>query len=195
MAITDLGIVYPVHKGIYSAATTYSKLNIVTYIGSAYMAKDVADFTDKLPTNTTYWLLLCAGSAAGVVDALYPVGIIIQLAVATNPATLFGGTWVAHGTGKIAVAIDATDTDFDTVDETGGAKSNNLALTGIYAALSTAGKSDIITGLSYVTDYLESDYSSTPSASTAATGLAIGGTLPASTVQPYIVVYRWVRTA
>jgi len=196
MAVTDLGRVCPVPKGVYDNATEYYKLDIVTYVGSSYMAKSTT--TGNLPTNTTYWILLSAGSATGIMEAVYPVGIIIELAVATNPATLFGiGTWSAHGTGKVTVGIDSSDTDFDTVDETAGDKTHTHVLSASgYAKLSNTGKADMVSVGSFVTDYLEADFAPTSSSSTATAGIALGGATNAgSSLQPYIVVYRWRRTA
>lgn len=47
--------------------------------------------------------------------------------VATNPGTLLGvGTWVAFGQGRMLVGLDSGDTDYDTVEETGGAKTVTL---------------------------------------------------------------------
>lgn len=41
----------------------------------------------------------------------------------TNPASTLGyGTWEAFGAGRFLVSLDSSDTDFDTVLETGGAK-------------------------------------------------------------------------
>lgn len=60
---------------------------------------------------------------ADVIDALYPVGAIYTSTLSTNPATLLGrGTWSAFGAGRVMVGRDANDTDFDTAEETGGAK-------------------------------------------------------------------------
>lgn len=57
------------------------------------------------------------------VAAAWPVGSIFISAVATNPATLLGiGTWAAFGAGRVLVGFNASDTDFDTAEETGGAK-------------------------------------------------------------------------
>ena len=58
-----------------------------------------------------------------VLDLAWPVGSVFISVVSTNPNTLLGGgTWVAFGTGRVLVGIDSADADFDTVEETGGAK-------------------------------------------------------------------------
>ena len=53
----------------------------------------------------------------------YPVGSVFVSVSPTNPASVFGyGTWTAFGTGRVLVGVDVGDTDFDTVEETGGSK-------------------------------------------------------------------------
>lgn len=63
-----------------------------------------------------------------ILDAIYPIGsVYINASDSTNPGTLLGfGTWVAWGVGKVIVGIDTGDTDFDTAEETGGAKTHTL---------------------------------------------------------------------
>jgi len=62
-------------------------------------------------------------SLSTILQAVYPVGSIYITITATNPATVFGfGTWVAFGTGRTLVGIDTGQTEFDTVEETGGHK-------------------------------------------------------------------------
>lgn len=57
-----------------------------------------------------------------------PVGSIFLAVVSTNPATLLGyGTWSAIGAGRVLVGLDSGDTDFDTVEETGGAKTKAIS--------------------------------------------------------------------
>ena len=52
-----------------------------------------------------------------------PVGSLHVTVDPTNPATTLGyGTWAAFGTGRVIVGVDVGDTDFDTVQETGGSK-------------------------------------------------------------------------
>ena len=55
------GRVLVLHKGEYSAATTYSAMDEVTYLGSNYRAKQST--TGNSPTNTTYWQLVTKGIA------------------------------------------------------------------------------------------------------------------------------------
>ena len=57
----------------------------------------------------------------------FPVGAVFIAVVATNPATLLGyGTWSAIAAGRVLVGLDSGDTDFDVVEETGGAKTHAL---------------------------------------------------------------------
>lgn len=46
----------------------------------------------------------------------------------TNPSTYLGGTWVAWGAGKVPVGVDDSDTDFATVEQTGGEKTHRLTV-------------------------------------------------------------------
>lgn len=57
---------------------------------------------------------------------LYPVGSIYMAINAANPGLVFGGTWVAWGTGRVPVGVDTSDTDFNTVEKTGGEKKHLL---------------------------------------------------------------------
>jgi hypothetical protein len=60
---------------------------------------------------------------AGGAGEAFPVGAVFIAVVSTSPATLLGyGTWSAFGAGRVLVGLDSGDTDFDTVEETGGAK-------------------------------------------------------------------------
>lgn len=73
------------------------------------------------------------GGEKAITDTLkraYPVGSIFFSAVATNPGTLLGvGTWVAWGTGRMPVGVDPAQTEFSTVEKTGGAKTHTILLT------------------------------------------------------------------
>jgi microcystin-dependent protein len=65
-----------------------------------------------------------------IIGAIYPVGSIYMSVESTNPGTTFGvGTWTAWGSGKVPVGVDVGDASFDTVEETGGAKTVTLDTT------------------------------------------------------------------
>jgi hypothetical protein len=52
--------------------------------------------------------------------AAHPVGSIFFTTIAANPGTLFGGTWVAWGSGRMPIGVDSSNTKIDTPGETGG---------------------------------------------------------------------------
>ena len=142
-----------------------------------------------------------------IFDKIYPVGsIYINAAVSTNPGTLLGfGTWVAFGAGKVPVGIDSSDTDFDTAEETGGGKTASTTLpnhvhqwydgtrsgsgstidffTGaVSGSFNSSGNADNFSGDPDTGNYYTANPTTNPS-------------ITVSTIQPYIVVYMWKRTA
>jgi len=78
-------------------------------------------------------------SAANV---FYPVGCVYTSVLPTSPADLFGvGIWTSIGAGKVLIGVDTGDTDFNTVEKTGGSKAGVIQHThaGPYHAHNTAG--------------------------------------------------------
>lgn len=128
---------------------------------------------------------------------LNPIGTIREFNVSTNPNTLLGfGTWSAYGTGRVTVAIDAGQTEFNTVGETGGAKTHTLTSSesGLPAHTHTSNSTGYRAGASQWTPNLTGTtnwgFDVVTNANTAANASSAHNNL-----QPYIVVYRWVRTA
>ena len=78
--------------------------------------------TASAGTNTTQ--LATTAFVQAALQAVYPVGsVYVNATSSTNPATLLGfGTWVAFGAGRVMVGLDSADADFNTAEETGGAK-------------------------------------------------------------------------
>ena len=60
--------------------------------------------------------------------ACYPVGSIYMSTSSTNPGSLFGGTWVAWGSGRVPVGVNTNDTNFNTVEKTGGESTVTLSV-------------------------------------------------------------------
>lgn len=146
-------------------------------------------------------------NGTNIFEKIYPVGsIYINAAVSTNPGTLLGfGTWVAFGAGKVPVGIDSSDTDFDTAEETGGGKTASTTLpnhvhqwydgtrsgsgstidffTGaVSGSFNSSGNADNFSGDPDTGNYYTANPTTNPS-------------ITVSTIQPYIVVYMWKRTA
>jgi hypothetical protein len=59
------------------------------------------------------------------INSMYPIGSIYMSVNSTNPSTLFGGTWVAWGQGKVPVGFNINETEFNESEKTGGAKTHN----------------------------------------------------------------------
>tara|TARA_R110001592_G_scaffold86151_7_gene254274 strand:- start:4771 stop:5391 length:621 start_codon:yes stop_codon:yes gene_type:complete len=83
-------------------------------------APTAAAGTNTTQLATTAFVQTAATTAATINGAAYPVGSVYTAVVATNPNTLLGvGTWAAFGAGRVLVGLNASDTAFDTVEETG----------------------------------------------------------------------------
>ena len=155
--------------------------------------KDVSETLTNKTLTTEANTLTSGGNALTTLQAVYPVGsVYINAAVTTNPATLLGfGTWVDIGGGRVLVGQDAGDTDFDTLQETGGAKTHTLSVNEIPSHTHTID----------LRGNGENENVQTPSASDnsdpnmTATTDATGGGAAHNNLQPYIVVKMWRRTA
>lgn len=60
-------------------------------------------------------------------ERYYPVGTIYETVLSVNPNNILGfGTWEEFGSGRVLVGVDTTQTEFDEVKKTGGAKTVTL---------------------------------------------------------------------
>ena len=137
-------------------------------------------------------------TAAEVNAHAYPVGSIYTSISSTNPATLLGvGTWVAFGAGRTLVGFDSTQTEFDTVEETGGSKTHTLTESELPAhthnTLSSYQNNVEVIGSSTVT-ITEADRSGENGDVDLVTS-STGSNSAHNNLQPYITVYFWKRTA
>ena len=155
--------------------------------------------------------------------AIYPVGSIYMSVNATNPSTYFGGTWVAWGAGRVPVGINASDSNFNTVEKTGGAATVTLSASQIPShthakgtlATASAGAHthnlqnqkapwgtsasnrvlvDATSGYTEVTNKATTSAGAHTHTVSGSTA-ATGGGGSHNNLQPYIVCYMWKRTA
>ena len=131
---------------------------------------------------------------------IFPVGAVYISVTSTNPSTYFGGTWVQFGQGKTLVGVNTSDTDFNTVEKTGGSKRRSLAAR-IGAFDSDIGKIGYAAmanpsggGFSYgIAGSAFRDISGNRVNHNTIVVDNIDGKDP-SIVQPYVTVYFWKRT-
>lgn len=128
---------------------------------------------------------------------MHRVGDIIFSTSDENPSTIYGGTWVAWGKGQVPVGVDTSDSDFNTVEKTGGEKEHTLTVDE-----TPSHKHDIYGGNTTTTNTLTSYNSNgwiTLLGGTAykndGTMTTVGNDEPHNNLQPYITCYMWKRTA
>ena len=66
--------------------------------------------------------------ASAIFLASHRVGDLYFTTTPTNPSTVVGGTWAAWGGGRTPVGVNPADTDFKTVEKTGGEKTHTLTV-------------------------------------------------------------------
>ena len=156
---------------------------------------------------------------------MYPVGSIYLSVSPTNPSTYFGGTWVAWGSGRVPVGINTSDSNFNTVEKTGGASAVTLTasqmpshthtFTGSSTTTNSAGghthnvgwDADGGGGTSRYTVHKAGTSGAQGTSPTSNSGAHThtltpkgkngntGGGGSHTNLQPYIVCYMWKRTA
>lgn len=158
-----------------------------------------------------------------VAGAIYPIGSIYMSVSPTNPSEYFGGTWVAWGSGRVPVGINTDDSNFGTVEKTGGA--STVVLTTAQMPIHSHDKGTLaadgngshghnlnltkagwgVDGASNKVVVDSTSYTALTNVGTAWAGYH-GHTISGSTasagsgnahsnLQPYIVCYMWKRTA
>jgi hypothetical protein len=169
------------------------------------------EVTPALATGITaaeVWNLI----KAEALNSTYPIGAIYASVANTSPASAFGGTWTPYGAGKVLAGHDYNDpADADFVasstdgssEKTGGAKTTDVAVSttvprdgwgneqsgNAMAEPNTAGR--LITG----DGSTESGETMESLAHASGDRTFTSATSAVSTLQPYVVVYMWKRTA
>lgn len=129
---------------------------------------------------------------------MHRVGDIIFSTSDENPSTIYGGTWVAWGKGQVPVGVDTSDSDFNTVEKTGGEKEHTLTVNEMpsHSHIQTwngnimvgGGSGGESTNGSYLNEGGNGIYPATLTNN-------VGNSHSHNNLQPYITCYMWKRIA
>lgn len=131
-----------------------------------------------------------------LLDFIYPIGSIYMSVSSTNPELLIGGEWVSWGAGRVPVGVDTTDSDFNSVEKTGGEKKHTMTIeelvshNHIYHVKNTQGSGTYReTAARGSNNSGEDDWRQDPFTENT------GSSQPFNIQQQYITCYMWKRTA
>lgn len=143
---------------------------------------------------------------ATLIDMIYPVGSIYMTATLNTAAkvkTALGGvgTWVAWGAGRVPVGVNTSDTDFSTVEKTGGEKTHILTaaeLPEIEGTLPHIAYGETkVSGVFSFTSGSVSNYegANSDTINNKIYKMSFGSGTAHNNLQPYITCYMYKRTA
>ena len=177
-----------------------SKAELAGSASQAFSATTAASGTNTTQVATTEFVSTAVGNitAAFINNLVYPVGAIFTTVTpyadsAAVAAVLGTGTWAVFGSGRTLVGVDSGQTEFDTVEETGGAKTHTLTEAELpahdhdYTKVRT--RTISVDLPQYNIPMLDTTPTETAQTATAGSGAAHNN------LQPYITVYFWKRTA
>lgn len=142
-----------------------------------------------------------------MLDRMYPVDSIYISTNSTSPASLYGGSWERYGTGRALISASDTDNDFK-AGTTGGSKTHEVRvrLVNIYGLAGISTTSDL-TGISVDGGKTYSGFTNFNGNQTINTARGMDGSFGPTqvnfyaaigklpTLDPYVSVYIWRRTA
>ena len=182
--------------GVTATTAEINYIDVAT-LGTVEASKAITVDANKDVTgirNLTITGTLSGATGLVTMSDVYPVGsIYINATNANNPSSLLGfGTWVAFGAGRVPVGIDATQSEFDTAEDVGGAKTHTLTTSELPSHTHNQPA-----GISPAPNANDVDVTGGNGATLAANVVtdATGGGSAHNNLQPYIVVYMWKRTA
>ena len=142
-----------------------------------------------------------------LLDRMYPVDSIYISTNSTSPASLYGGNWERYGTGRALISASDTDNDFK-AGTTGGSKTHEVRvrLANIYG-LAGISSSHNLSGISVDGGKTYNGFTNFNGRQTVETARGMDGSFGPTqvefyssisklpTLDPYVSVYIWRRTA
>lgn len=121
---------------------------------------------------------------------VYPIGCIYMSIQNISPNTLFGGTWVEWGKGRVPVGVNADDNNFKTVEKIGGESTHTLTVAEMPSHNHVINRTGGIHSGGYA-----SLYGDTNNGDKGFVTENNGKSIAHNNLQPYITCYMWKRTA
>ena len=178
---------------VVDVANNETKKVQAQYVGTGQGGAEIpiSDTAPLDPEEDDLWIDTSdEAGGSSIISAIFPIGSIVIKADNSDYSNWLGFTWERTLVGRVAVGIDSTDTDFDTIGETGGSKTlqahrhaiaqKNDAGDGGYGSMTTLD----IANIGWSDKYNAFNYG------TSETGTGNSGNL-----QPYQVVAYWKRVA
>ncbi|HML68271.1 MAG TPA: DUF859 family phage minor structural protein [Clostridia bacterium] len=86
-------------------------------VGWPVRFRENVQFDDSMSFSSVLWLT----------NLIFPVGSIRMTVSAADESAFLGGTWVRWGIGRVPVGVNISDTNFNTVEKTGGTSTQALS--------------------------------------------------------------------
>ena len=122
-----------------------------------------------------------------------PIGSIYISVINQNPSNYFGGTWEQFANGRTLVGVDTSQTEFNSVEKTGGEKKHTLSVDELAEHAHTFDSIQNNDTQPWQAPYQVFEYKYVAGTKYTATTTTSGRTLPHNNLQPYITVYMWKR--
>ena len=182
-----------VSGGDFNTEFLAAKTAINSKADLANTSQVVTAATASAGTNTNQVATTAFVTAALAATPAYPVGAIFTTVTpyansAAVVAAVGGTTWTVFGSGRVPVGVDTGDSNFNTIEKTGGASTHTLSVAEMPAHTHSAFKATTYENMS-IHDI--GGYRGHASVNTGSTG----GGAAHNNLQPYITVYMWKRTA
>lgn len=175
-------------------ADTALQNNKAALAGSSTQQFSVADGSTQYHAVNKGQLDAVAGTIKNdlaIVNLIYPVGIVVDFSVNTNPNAIWPSTtWDRFAGGQFTVGFLSGDADFGTIGQTGGKKGHKMIAGNLIAHTHTVSSS---AGLGSSIGGVDTVQQSAGSMTTSSTGQADPTAIP--TLPPYVVTAKWVRIA
>jgi len=176
--------------------------------------RENVQFDDSVAFSSVLWLA----------NLIFPVGSIRMTVSTADESAFLSGTWVRWGTGRVPVGVNSSDTNFNSVEKTGGMSTHTLSATempshshsfsgsvtinanGSHAHQASSGSYKVGSGSGSTYYYMTNGGSSSGQTTgsggshdhTGSVSGSVGSNGSGSAhnnLQPYITCYFWKRTA